>query len=277
MLIPIALDHTKNTKKHTEKCPAKPRKVCPGSAGKKKKAVLKSLKKGPVCSPKARLPGRGGDGGGDGTGLKRALEPGKVRLGFIPDEWFRFFKPMTGVSGPYLFMLGLGNYLVSKEIYVMEHEYYLGLSIALTLYLIITRFGKQIGSALDKEVDAIANALEKGRSDELNGHSNEIKKCETAIWRAQGQKDLIDAKKENIAIQLEAIYRERMMTVYKSVRGRMDYHVRRHMVENRIRQKWMVQWILQSVEKAITPEFKKKVMEKAIRDLDALAASRGQK
>uniref|UniRef100_A0A2A4JM46 ATP synthase subunit b n=1 Tax=Heliothis virescens TaxID=7102 RepID=A0A2A4JM46_HELVI len=276
ILIPIALDHTKA---HTETCPARARKVCPGSIGAKKKAGAAPVKK-TKCTPRARISPQGkgsGDGPSGGTGLKRADMPGKVRLGFIPDEWFLFFKPMTGVSGPYIFMLGLGNYLASKEILVMEHEYYLGLSVGLVLYLVITRFGKTIGASLDKQVDAIANALEKGRADELDSYQTDIKKCETAIWRAEGQKDLIDAKKENIALQLEAIYRERLMTVYRTLRGRMDYHVRRHRVENRIKQKWMVQWILENVEKAITPEFKKEVMEKAIRDLDALAARRGQK
>lgn len=245
LLAPVALFA------HSKTCPvSKPQAVCPGAGGLKKK----------------------GAAGTGGMGLVRALKPGKCRLGFIPEEWFLFFKPMTGVSGPYIFMFVLGNYLVSKEIYIMEHEYYLGISIAIVLYIITTRFGSKIGAALDKEVDAIANALEQDRTDELALNKKIIKDAEDAKWRAQGQKELMDAKKENIAMQLEAVYRERLMMVFQGVRGRMDYHVKRYRAENRVHQKWMIEWILENVRKSITPEFKKQALDSAIKDLAALAS-----
>lgn len=84
---------------------------------------------------------------------KRAEHGGKVRLGFLPEEWFTFFYNKTGVTGPYVFGAGLMTYLCSKEIYVMEHEYYNGLSLAVMVVFAVKKFGPSLAAYLDKEVD----------------------------------------------------------------------------------------------------------------------------
>lgn len=66
---------------------------------------------------------------------------------------FRFFHAKTGVTGPYVFGAGLTTYLFSKEIYVMEHEYYSGLSILLMVVYATKKFGPVLAAYLDKEVD----------------------------------------------------------------------------------------------------------------------------
>lgn len=74
-------------------------------------------------------------------------------MGFIPEEWFQFFHKKTGVTGPYVFGVTLTTYLVSKEIYVMEHEYYNGLSILLIWIFMVKKFGPPLAKYLDKEID----------------------------------------------------------------------------------------------------------------------------
>lgn len=102
----------------------------------------------------------------------RLIEPAKVRMGFIPDDWFKFMYAKTGVtgkfapsqpnlyhpseqslsSGPYVFGAGLITFLCSKEIYVMEHEFYTGLSIAAMVIYAIKKAGPGMAAWLDKEV-----------------------------------------------------------------------------------------------------------------------------
>ena len=71
----------------------------------------------------------------------------------LPEEWFTFFYNKTGVTGPYVFGAGLMTYLCSKEIYVMEHEYYNGLSLAVMVVFAVKKFGPSLAAYLDKEVD----------------------------------------------------------------------------------------------------------------------------
>jgi F-type H+-transporting ATPase subunit b len=47
----------------------------------------------------------------------------------------------------------MATYLFSKEIYVMEHEYYSGLSILLMVVYATKKFGPSMAAYLDKEVD----------------------------------------------------------------------------------------------------------------------------
>ncbi|CAG5056891.1 unnamed protein product [Parnassius apollo] len=199
-------------------------------------------------------------------------EPGKVRLGFIPEEWFQFFHSKTGVTGPYTFGVGLGTYLFSKEIYVMEHEYYTGLSILVMVYYASTRFGPKIAQWLDKEVDAVENNWNEGRVENVKFLEQSIEEEKAAQWRAQGQELLIEAKKENVLLQLEAAYRERLMSAYTEVKRRLDYQLEKSNMERRIAQKHMVEWIVANVMKAITPDQEKQTLDRCIADLSAMAA-----
>lgn len=88
-------------------------------------------------------------------------EPGKVRLGFVPEEWFTFFYKKTGVTGPYTFLVTFGTYLISKEIYVMEHEFYNGLSFLVMWIYGVKKFGPTVAKWLDKEIDVSERQNEK--------------------------------------------------------------------------------------------------------------------
>jgi len=204
--------------------------------------------------------------------LKRPIYPGKVRLGFLPDEWFTFFYPKTGVTGPYIFGTGLVTYMYSKEFFVMDHEFYVGLCIIMMTVYAAKTFGKPVAKYLDDAVDEQENMLNAGRNATLQAISQAIKDEELAQWQVDGQQTLFDAKKENVALQLEAEFRRRQANVFNEVKRRLDYQLEQVNIERRLQQKHMVDWIVNNVVKSISPQQEKDMLSKCILDLKGLAA-----
>ncbi|XP_031836379.1 ATP synthase subunit b, mitochondrial [Nomia melanderi] len=202
---------------------------------------------------------------------KRPINPSPVKYGFIPEEWFTFFYPKTGVSGPYIFAGALGTYLLSKEWYVLEHEFYNALSLITICVYAVKKFGPTVANMLDKEIDKVEETANAGRLEEIAEYEDTIKHYELQKLQAEGQKMIFDIKKENIFMQLEAVYRERMMQVYSEVKKRLDFNAQIDSVERRLAQKHMVQWIINGVLKSITPEQEKANLQQCIKDLQALA------
>lgn len=90
-------------------------------------------------------------------------------------------------------------------------------------------------------------------------------------WSVEGQLVLNQAKRENVALQLEANYRERLMNAYNDVKRRLDYQVETQNVERRFTQKNLVDWVLTKVRASITPDQEKQNINKCIADLALLA------
>ena len=49
----------------------------------------------------------------------------------------------------------------------------------------------------------------------------EITNLEKEIWQMDGQKYIYESKRENVNLQLEAVYRQRLAEVYQSVKKRL--------------------------------------------------------
>ncbi|VEN49619.1 unnamed protein product [Callosobruchus maculatus] len=192
-------------------------------------------------------------------------------MGFIPEEWFQFFYKKTGVTGPYTFAFTLGTYLISKEIYVMEHEYYSGLSLLLMWIVGVKKLGPKVAEALDKEVEEYEKGWNESRVQEKQILNEQISDEQKAQWSIEGQTMLVDAKRENVALQLEANYRERLVSAYREVKKRLDYQVEKQNIERRIQQKNLVDWVVARVRASITPDQEKQNINKCIADLAVLA------
>jgi len=203
---------------------------------------------------------------------KRLLDPLPTRLGFIPDSWFQFFYSKTGVTGPYVFGVGFTTYILSKEILVLEHEFWTGVSLFMMIIFAVKKFGPQIRTYLSSEREKLMAEWNEGRDSEIKAMKETIENEKKAQWQAEGQKMLFDVKRENVGLQLEAAYRERLRDVYAEVKKRLDYQVDKQQVETNIQQKHMVNWIISRVQKAITPEAEQENLRKCISDLKGLAA-----
>jgi len=195
-----------------------------------------------------------------------------VRFGFIPETWFQAFYNKTGVTGPYLFGFGFATYVFSKEIWIIEHNFTHFLSFWMAMWIIVYKFGGQIGDYLDKRGEALEDRdwwkpLSKAKDDLKRG----IEEHEKAIWREDGQKYLFEAKRENVDLQLESVYRQRLAEVYQAVKKRMDYMVEVESTQRRVQQQHMVQWIVNSVMSSITPQQEKESLTKCIQDLKAIS------
>lgn len=153
----------------------------------------------------------------------------------------------------------------------MEHEFYGGISFAILLTVLIKKIGPSVKKSLDEEIVQIEADYKKSRDDEIKGLEDAVESEKTEQWRSEAQVILNDAKKENVALQLEAAYRERLATVYGEVKRRLDYQVECQHVERRVKQKHLVNWVQSKVLGSITPDQDKETLNKCIADLGSLA------
>jgi len=202
---------------------------------------------------------------------KRLAAAPPSKFGFLPADWFDAFYPRTGVTGPYVFGLGFLTYLFSKEIWVLEHEFWGGVSFFAMIVAVQKKFGPQIGAWLNKGIEEEIDSMYAGQKADIQANTDGIEAEKKAQWQAEGQTMLFDVKRENVALQAEAAFRQRQMEVYSEVKKRLDYQVEKQQVERNIQQKHMVNWIIGRVQQAITPESEKENLKKCIADLKGLA------
>merc|ERR1712240_914832 len=180
----------------------------------------------------------------------RPIDKPPVRLGIFPEKWFTALYPKTGVTGPYMALVGVGTFLASKEYFVMEHDFYVGLGLAVVLTGVVKSAGPDWTAAINKELDEEEAALRGIRQNEIDAikasvAAEEASQADTSAWE-----DIIAAKKEAVGLQLETAN-----------------------VVRRMEQKHMVDWIIGNVKASITPAQEDAALKKCISDLKGLSSA----
>lgn len=85
---------------------------------------------------------------------------------------------------------------------------------------------------------------------------------------------LFQAKRENVGLQREAEYRRRLMEVYQEAKRKLDYHVAVEEAQKQFAQTHLVNWVINNVNKSITPELQNSVLQQSIAELKNLSAKR---
>ncbi|XP_036435190.1 ATP synthase F(0) complex subunit B1, mitochondrial [Colossoma macropomum] len=196
---------------------------------------------------------------------------GKVRHGIFPEELFTLLYPKTGVTGPYVLGTGLLLYMLSKEIYVINHETFAAASIGAVIIYGVKKFGPKVAAFADKLNEEKVAKAQEVKELAVTSLAQAIEDEKKEQWRAEGRQMLFDAKRNNVAMLLEINYRERLHMVTNEVKKRLNYQVELQNLQRRMEQEHMVSWVEQNVIKSITPQQEKESIAKCISDLKVLA------
>merc|ERR1712183_433417 len=204
---------------------------------------------------------------------QRPIERGPVKALIFPAECFDALYPKTGVTGPYMALFGVSTFLASKEYFVMEHDFYVGLGLAVVLSGVVKSAGPDWTAAINKQLDEEEAALRSIRQSEIDHIKATVAAEEASQADTAAYTDIVAAKKEAVGLQLEAVYRARLQDAYTQVKKRLDYQLETANVVRRMEQKHMVDWIIGNVKSSITPAQEDAALKKCISDLKGLAAA----
>jgi len=206
---------------------------------------------------------------------ERPIDAGKVRLGMIPEEFFDAFYAKTGVTGPYCLLTGAAIYALSKEIIPLEHQLINGTSLVFMIYCAYKM--ESIGPKMKTKTGEMAlkdmEQWELMKSHAIKNYELQIEKDSELAWQAEGiAEQLGPALKENVDLQLEAAFRQRLAQAHSEVKRRLDYAVAMTTTQRRIAQENMVDWIVRNVESSISAEQEEENLNACIANLTVLAS-----
>uniref|UniRef100_H0XNR4 ATP synthase subunit b n=1 Tax=Otolemur garnettii TaxID=30611 RepID=H0XNR4_OTOGA len=178
---------------------------------------------------------------------------GKVGFGLIPEEFFQFLYPKTGVTGPCVLGFGLILYFI-KEIYVIPLETFSTISIVGLFVYVVKKYGACIGEFADKLNEQKLAHLEEVKQAPIKQIQDaiDLEKSQQAL--VQKQHYLFDVRRNNIAMTLELTYQN----------GYVEYNMMRQKEQEHMN------WVEKHVVQSISAQQEKETIANCIADLKLL-------
>jgi len=196
-----------------------------------------------------------------------------ARMGWIPSTWFDMFYNKTGVTGPYMFLGGFCLWTLSKEYMVIDHYFWEipGFWGAMHFLNLHPSIGPKVKAWVKQFKDDLQMMdYDRPLSRMRASAEKDITKVKRLIEETELHSIIKAAKEEGVGLQLEAVYRSRLQHAYTEVKKRLDYESEKAALKRQFEQDHMVNWIVNSVTKSITPQQEKESIKSCIQALKSL-------
>jgi len=195
---------------------------------------------------------------------------------YFKQAWpsFQMYKAMAGETSGTFMGFGILAWLISKEIWVMGEEVYLGIIMFGTIYQLQKHLGVPYYNFMkgkhQEYLDRIYDEKHQRMAELEESIANE-RECEES-WL--NRNDFFAITKQNNELTLELEYKKRLLEVETAVQKRLDYQVDLQSIENSIEERHMVSWVEKQVLESISEEQDDDTLMQCIRDLNELADSK---
>ncbi|CAK9298262.1 unnamed protein product [Gordionus sp. m RMFG-2023] len=203
--------------------------------------------------------------------LEQNMYPPKVRFGILPSSWFDFFYMKTGVTGSYLFFGGLVTTLLQKEIWVVETEFCSGIVFIGIQIFLLKMYGEKVKNYLFNKVENNIKDVRDLHQKHIQLYENNIESEKIKQRESEAPKYIAQFQRDNVALQLERNYRERLVAIHDAIKKRLDYKTEIINTKRSFEHQNMIDWIIRHVYASITPQLEKEAMNKCINDLKTLS------
>jgi len=196
----------------------------------------------------------------------------------IPESYFKAIGQHTGVTGGYMLPATLFTFAASKEYWISTVEWHVAFYTWFWCWFIYYNFPwfeqwfkhhyyfKLIENTIQGHKDCRAREINK-LQEQVDGEGQ-------ILLQHSSFEELLQVKKEAVALQLEAAYRARLAESYSQVKKKLDFQLEVANVVRKAEQKHMVDWIISNVRKSITAKQEDEALKKCVADLKAMAIAK---